>query len=351
MGSKRASELPADDKLCVPLPCYGRDLEFIPLNNLPLFHCLKRQVKEHGYFTICPASSRRTPAEMPGEALPTPEPHSRRVPVVIAKHFPSSEEQLKRPDLEELIPAAIAPPRKPGITSYEKQRTETAQMGQQPMRGARRRTTLCKPPNRAAQVPLYTCQPAPSRDGAGIATAEEQLKAARVPKKDAIDYTHPSLFSWADSLKRKPCEPAGDAKDDDLCMLRQMMSFETRSICEEFSSHSGGSSSEESAGLPLEGGIIDGLANLELTKASGVLTGSRPKSGPETPLGGISQGLKSSATQEVVFDIDSVIGDNGEAEKDDMVKILFWPPRQRISCVNGVLKWLCQQTQYHAAIT
>ncbi|KAL3211160.1 hypothetical protein MRX96_000845 [Rhipicephalus microplus] len=285
MGSKRASELPADDKLCVPLPCYGRDLEFIPLNNLPLFRCLKRQVKEHGYFTICPAPRAKTPVQT-----------QKRVPA-----------QKK-----------------------EEQRTETAQMGQQPMRGARRRTTLCKPPNRAAQVPLYTCQPAPRRDGAGIATAEEQLKAARVPKKDAIDYTHPSLFSWADSLKRKPCEPAGDAKDDDLCMLRQMMSFETRSICEEFSSHSGGSSSEESAGLPLE-------ADRKVVLRPHWEASHR--------------GLKSSATQEVVFDVDSVIGDNGEAKKNNMVKILFWPPRQRISCVNGVLKWLCQQTQYHAAIT
>ncbi|KAL1472432.1 hypothetical protein MTO96_022965 [Rhipicephalus appendiculatus] len=258
---------------------------------------------------------------MPAGTLPTPMPRSRKVPMAISKHLPSSEERFEGPHVEEFMPAASAPPRKSGIASYEKQMTETVQMVKQPT-GARPRTTPRKSRNRAAQLPLYPCQPAQPLDtgnAPGIHTAQEQLRAARIPKKDAFDYTRPDLLSWANTLqKEQHCEPASDAEDDDTCVLRQMMSFETRSICEDFSSQSGESSGEEPAELPLEGGITEGLANLELAKASKALTGSPPKRGPmEAPLEGTSQALKPSPPQEVVSNIDSVTGDDGEAEENN----------------------------------
>uniref|UniRef100_A0A224YAQ9 Uncharacterized protein n=1 Tax=Rhipicephalus zambeziensis TaxID=60191 RepID=A0A224YAQ9_9ACAR len=323
MDSKRVSQPPADDQICMPLPCCGRGLELLPLNEVPLFRCLKRQAKEHGQFIVSPAPSSH-PSEpiekMPAGTLPTPKPRSRKVPMAISKHLPSSEEWFKGPHVEELMPAASAPPRKPGIASYETQMTERVQMVEQT--GARPRTTPRKSRNRAAQLPLYPCQPAQPLDtgnGPGIHTAQEQLKAARIPKKDVFDYTRPDLLSWANTLqKEQHCEPASDAEDDDTCVLRQMMSFETRSICEDFSSQSGESSGEEPAKLPLEGGIAEGLANLKLKKASEALTGSPAKRGPmETPLEGTSQALKPSLPQKVVSNIDSVTGDNEEAEEDN----------------------------------
>lgn len=359
MDSKRASQLPAADQICVPLPCCGRGVELLPLNEVPLFRCLKRQAKEHGHFIVSPpppSHPTETASKMPAGTLPSPKPRSRTVPMAILKHIQPSEERVKVPHVEELMPAASMPPQKPGTLGYEKQMTETVQMVKQPM-GARPRTTSRKSRNRAAQLPLYPCQPASARDtrysGPGIDTAEEQLKAARIPKRDAFDYTRPDLLSWANTLqKEQHCEPASDAEDDDTCVLRQMMSFETRSICEDFSSQSEESSPEDRVELALGGGIVEGLADLELTKASEALTGSLLQSDPtETLLAGTSQALKPSPPQEVVSNIDSITSDNEEAEQDSMVKRLCWAPRQRIPRLNGVLKWLCRQAQYHAAIT
>lgn len=234
MHNQHGAKAPKDDdELLIPLPCWGRDRQLVPVNELTMLEFLKRQAAEKPGQSIQSSllanstsnverTSGGTPYAQPSGTLP------KRVPE------PAKDERDEMPHEQESLPGAMAAaaapaPQRRGIPSSWKM--QIAEMIKQPTT-ARPRTTSRRTRARLAQLPLYACPvPAPVPDarhsGPCLDTAEAQLKAAEVPLKkrpfDPSDYTHPhDLTSWVASLAQvQPCEPSDLDEDNDKYTLHQ----------------------------------------------------------------------------------------------------------------------------------
>lgn len=345
MHKQRAEAPKDDDELLIPLPCWGRGRQLVPVNELTRLQFPKKQAAEKPGQSIQSSlltNSTSNAEETSGGTTPYVQPSGtlpKRVP------GPAKNERDEMPHEQESLPGAMAAaaapaPQRRGIPSSWKM--QIAEMIKQPTT-ARPRTTSRRTRARLAQLPLYACpMPAPVPDarhsGPCLDTAEAQLKAAEVPLKkrpfDPSDYTHPyDLTSWVASLSQmQPGEPSDLDEDNDKYTFHRPLTFEEDSVCEALSTVSLVSSTELEAEFTSEGSTTDALAVMEPMETPRLLetTGDSPT---DTPPRGSLEPLPPQEASEMVN------------------RLSCWAPQQRTSHVNHVLKWLCGNLQYHAPVT